>query len=799
MLRNYLRVAWRCLVRHKGYSAINIFGLAIGMACSLLIMLWVRDESGYDRFHQNGRDIYRVVTLRENGNDFSSPAPFAPAVAAEVPEVAAAVRVGWVPRIVLQYENRAFYEDRGIAADPSLFKIFSFPLLRGDGAFTAPECIVLSSSLARKYFGNDDPIGKTVLVEGRVPLTVTGVMRDVPRQSHFRFDYVIPFRLAEALSIWGMGWGDFNFKTYVQTQPQRSEAEVIRKLNQVALVHKCPAVVRGGAVFSIQRLEDVYLNPIGPYDIPLGSKTQVIVFSMIALFIALIAGINFINLATARAEKRAREIGVRRVIGADRRQIAAQFFGESLLITGLAVPLALLLAWVAMPCFNELTGKEFSLQLVSPDVWISLTGIAGLVGLLSGVFPALYLSGIQPLHAFKEAGPLRSAGGSRTAGWVGRGALRRILVTVQFVIAITLIVATLVVDSQLQKIREESWRLDQDQIVTVPMKENVGRKYDLFRSELLKSGAIADVAAKDWKPIGMKNDTTDVWWEGKTQDQAAILMGTTQIDANFFTTMDMDLVAGRGFSAAFPGDREAAYVLNELAVEKAGLQDAVGKSFAVGRRKGTVVGVVKNTICQSLRLEPRPEVYYPIGDFAEECADGTVFIRIRGGRALSAVMAHIREAWNRVNSYAPFEYHFLDQQIDAQYGSEQRLGRLFGAFALLAVFISCLGLLGLVAFTAEQRTKEIGIRRALGASVPRIVSMLCREYLVLVALANVVAWPIAYISMRRWLEGFVYRTDIGIGLLLPAGLAALLIALLTVSVQAVRAARANPVDSLRYE
>ncbi len=623
-------------------------------------------------------------------------------------------------------------------------------------------------------------------------------MRDVPRQSHFRFDYVIPFRLAEALSIWGMGWGDFNFKTYVQTQPQRSEAEVIRKLNQVALVHKCPAVVRGGAVFSIQRLEDVYLNPIGPYDIPLGSKTQVIVFSMIALFIALIAGINFINLATARAEKRAREIGVRRVIGADRRQIAAQFFGESLLITGLAVPLALLLAWVAMPCFNELTGKEFSLQLVSPDVWISLTGIAGLVGLLSGVFPALYLSGIQPLHAFKEAGPLRSAGGSRTAGWVGRGALRRILVTVQFVIAITLIVATLVVDSQLQKIREESWRLDQDQIVTVPMKENVGRKYDLFRSELLKSGAIADVAAKDWKPIGMKNDTTDVWWEGKTQDQAAILMGTTQIDANFFTTMDMDLVAGRGFSAAFPGDREAAYVLNELAVEKAGLQDAVGKSFAVGRRKGTVVGVVKNTICQSLRLEPRPEVYYPIGDFAEECADGTVFIRIRGGRALSAVMAHIRSLEPR-QFICSLRVPFPRPADRRPVRGEQRLGKAVRRLRPAGHFHFLLGLLGLVAFTAEQRTKEIGIRRALRASVPRIVSMLCREYLVLVALANVVAWPIAYISMRRWLEGFVYRTDIGIGLLLPAGLAALLIALCSVSVQAVRAARANPVDSLRYE
>jgi putative ABC transport system permease protein len=802
LVRNYLKVTLRIFRRQAGYSLINMLGLAIGMACSLLIVLWVCDELGYDRFHQNGQDIYRVIALGKQGNDCNSPAPLAPTALAEIPEVVAAVRIGWIPRIMLQCETRAFYEDKGIAADPALFSMFSFPLLRGDNAFTAPDRIILSAGMAKKYFGNDDPIGKTMLAEGQIPLKVAGIMADVPRQSHFRFDYVIPFTFAEAYHLWGLEWGDFNFKTYIQTRPQRSEVEVIRKLNQVAQAHQCPQVIQKMATFSIQRLHDIYLNPIGPYDIPLSSKTYVYLFSFIALFIALIASINFINLATARAEKRAKEIGLRRIIGAERHQIAIQFFSESLLITILSLPLALLLAGIAMPYFNELTGKEFSLLPFSPDLMVSLVGIAGLVGLLAGVFPALYLSAIQPLHAVKESLPFRSIGKGRSAGWVRRGAFRRILVTVQFIIAITLIVATLVVDSQLRTIREKSWRLDKDQILTVPIKENIGHQYDLFRSELLRNAAIVNVAAKDCLPTDLENNTTGVSWEGKTEDQNTILMETIRVDENYFSTMGMEIVAGRGFSAAFPGDRGAAFVLNEQAVGKAGLKDAVGKSFALYGQRGTIVGVVKNAMFQTLRQELRSQVFHLFDDLAKESFKGVALIRIKGGlsgQPLSAVIDHVRRVWDGINVNAPFEYNFLDQQIDAQYGGEQRLGTLFGTFALLAVFISCLGLLGLVAFTAEQRTKEIGIRKVLGASVPRIVNMLCREYLVLVALANVIAWPIAYIAMHRWLQGFVYRTGIGVDLFLLAGLSALLIAVFTVSFQAISAARANPVESLRYE
>ena len=801
LLLNYLKVALRTFRRQAGYSLINILGLAIGIACSLLIMVWVRDELNFDKFHKNGKDIYRVVTIGKNGNDFSSPAPFAPAVTAEIPEVVSAVRIGRIPRIVLQYEKLAFYEGMGIAADPALFNMFTFPLLRGDSdnSFAAPESIILSAGLAKKYFGNDDPIGKTLLAEGQIPLKVAGVMSDVPQQSHFRFDCVIPFKLAEALNMWGMGWGDFNFKTYIQTRPLKNEAAMVRKLNEVASAHLGPNFSKV-ATFSIQRLRDIYLNPIGPNDIPLGSKTHVYLFSFIALFIILIAGINFINLATARAEKRAKEIGLRKVVGADRRQIVAQFFGESLLITVLSLPLTVILVWLALPYFSELTGKVFSLQTLTPGMLWSLAGIACVIGLLAGAFPALYLSSIQPASVFKDSLASRSANKGRQA-WVKHGALRRILVTSQFIISITLILATLVVASQLRLIRQKSWHLDQDQIITIPIKENIGKKYDLVRSELLKNKAITDVAAKDWLPTGYgtRNDTNGVTWEGKTEDQKTIMMGTTQIDVNYFTTMGMELIAGRGFSAAFPGDRGTAYVLNEQAVEKASLKDAVGKSFAVGGQKGTIVGIVKNTIFHSLRQEPRPEVFYLFNDLAGDSSEGTVFIRVKGGSPLPAVIAHIQKVWNSVNFYAPLEYHFLDQQIDAQYGSEQRLGKLFGTFAILAVFISCLGLFGLVSFMAEQRTKEIGIRKVLGASVPSIMALLTRDFAKQVLLANLLAWPLAYFLLEKWLQGFIYRIAIGAGLFLISGMLVLILAMLTSSFQAVKAARMDPVKSLRCE
>ncbi len=795
MFRNYLKVALRLMRRHKVFSFINVFGLAISMACALLIVIWVRDELGFDKFNRNLGDIYRVTCVGKEYAGFSSPAPFAPAVAQEIPEVVAAARVQKNPKLVFRHGERAFYEADGITADPELFKMFSFPLIKGDAenALAGPHGIVMGEALARKYFGAEDPLGKTVNVDGRYDLTVGGIMEDIPANSHLRFDYVVSIEFAENMSFWGMEWGDFNFMTYIMTDGRPDENALAAKLNALAVSHKCPQIVYQEAAFFIQPLKDIYLNPLGPYDIPLGNKNHVRLFSLIALFLSIIAGINFINLATARAEKRAKEVGLRKVVGADRRQLVGQFFGESSLMTLLALALAVVLAWAALPQFNALTGKALALRVFDPGLLLILVAIACFVGILAGTFPSLYLSSFAPARVLK---------GGR-GGWVRKGALRRILVVGQFAISIALIVATIVVARQMTFIRQKSWSLGQDQMLTIPFKENIGPKYGLVRTELLKSSSVIAVAAKDSLPTELNNNTNGIGWEGKTDAQNGIYMETIRVDAHYFETMGMPIVAGRGFSDSFPGDVGTAFVLNETAVRTAGLENPVGKSFSLYRENGVIVGVVKDTYFQTFRREIRAQVFARYKDMIKDVS-GTdvVLIKVKGdpaGNPFKEAVAHIEKVWKSVNTITPFEFHFLDAALDAQYQGEKRQGRLFGVFAFLAVFISCLGLFGLASFTAEQKTKEIGIRKTLGASTPNIVFLLSGDFSKAVLLANLISWPLAWYGMNNWLRGFAYRASLSPWIFLGAGLIALIISWLTVTLQTLKSARTNPADALRFE
>jgi len=805
MFRNYVKVALRLMRRHKVYSFINVAGLAISMACALLIVFWVRDETSYDKFNSNLKDIYRVTCLGREFSGFSSPAPFAPAVAEEIPEVVEAARVARNPQLVFKQGERAFYETGGITTDPALFRIFSFPLVKGDAgtALAGPLGIVISETMARKYFGGEDPIGKTLDLEGRYAMIVGGVMADIPRNSHFRFDYAVSIKFAEGADFWGMNWGDFNFMTYIMTAGRPDETALAAKLNNLAISHKCPQVVHDQLKFSIQRLEDIYLNPLGPYDIPLGNGKYVRLFSLIALFISLIAGINFINLATARAEKRAKEVGLRKVVGADRRQLIGQFFGESSLMTLVALLLAVVLARAALPYFNALTGKALTLRIFDPGILLSLAGIACFVGVLAGTFPSLYLSSFEPAQVLKGSAPFMSFRKSGRAGWVRRGALRRVLVVGQFAVSIALIVATFVVARQMEFVRQKSWGLERDQILTIPFKENTGPKYSLVRSELLKNTAVVAVAAKDSLPTEVNNNTNGIGWEGKTDDQNSVFMETIRVDAHYFETMGMPVVAGRGFSEDFPGDAGAAFVLNETAVRKTGLKDPVGKSFSLYGQKGTIVGVVKDTYFQNFRQEVRAQAYALYKNTTADVSGIDVaLIRVKGGPAgkpFKDAVAHIEKVWRSVNAIAPFEFHFLDEALDAQYRNEQRQGRLFGVFAFLAILISCLGLFGLASFTAEQRTKEIGIRKTLGASIPDIVLLLSGDFSKAVLAANLISWPLAWYAMNSWLRGFAYRASMSPWIFLGAGLAALIISWLTVALQTLRSARTNPVDALHFE
>jgi putative ABC transport system permease protein len=805
MFRNYLKVALRLMRKHKVYSFINVAGLAISMAGALLIIIWVRDELSYDKFNKNLKDICRVTCIGKAYSGFSSPAPFAPAAAEEIPEVVASARVQKNPKLVFRHGERALYEANGITTDPALFKMFTFPLIKGDSesALKGPLGIIMSETLARKYFGDEDPIGKTVNIEGRYDMTVGGVMADVPTNSHFRFDYAVSIKFAENMNFWGMEWGDFNFMTYIMTTGRPDDNVLAAKLNNLAVSHKCPQIVHKQLNFSVQRLEDVFLNPLGPYDIPLGNKNYVRLFSLIALLIALIAGINFVNLATARAEKRAKEVGLRKVVGADRRQLIAQFFGESSLMTLLALALAIALAWAALPQFNALTGKTLTLRVFDPGLLLSLAAIACFVGILAGSFPSLYLSSFAPAQVLKGSVPFISLLKERRSGWVRRGSLRRLLVVGQFAVSIGLIAATFVIARQMAFIRQKSWSLGADQMLYIPFKENLGSKYDLVRNELLKNRAVLAVAAKDSLPTEINNNTDGIGWEGKTADRNGVYLETIRVDAHYFETMGMPIVAGRGFSDDFPGDVGKAYVLNEAAVRKTGLKDPVGKWFSLYGQKGVIVGIVKDTYFQSFRQEIRAQAFARYKDLTSDISGTDVaFIKVEGdpaGKPFKEALTHIEKTWRSVNSVTPFEFHFLDQALDAQYLNEHRQGRLFGIFAFLAIFISCLGLFGLASFTAEQKTKEIGIRKTLGASIPNIVVLLSGDFFKAVLAANFISWPLTWVAMNSWLREFAYRASMNPLIYLGAGLTALVISWLTVALQTLRSARTNPVDALRFE
>ncbi|MFA9452419.1 MAG: ABC transporter permease [Candidatus Aminicenantaceae bacterium] len=804
MFGNYAKLAYRHMLRQKGYSFINIAGLAIGMACTILILFWVRDELSFDRFHAHKQDLYRVTCIGTETSFFGSPAPFAPAIITEIPEVEDAVRVMRAPRFVFKRGEKAFYEENGISADPSFFDMFSFEILKGDPktAFASPLNIALTESLARKYFGDEDPLGKSIQLEGRADIRIAAVLADVPANSHLQFDYVLPHKFIEVSRLCGMRWGDFNFMTYLKASPTRDEALLIQKLNDVSEKHGCPQIVEKQLTFSIQSLEEIYLNPLGNYDIPLGNKRFVYLFSVIALFILFIACVNFINLSTARSERRAREVGLRKVVGAARIQVIKQFFGESIILALLSLLLAVMAAWLLMPVFNGLTGKSLSFDIFDPMVLLGLLGITCLAGLLAGLYPALYLSSFEPINVLRNNLMARSWLKRPSNRQARKGSLRRILVVAQFSLSIILILATMVVYNQLTYMRDKSWNPGDDVMLHIPFKDNLSAKHDLVKNELLKHPNITAVAAKDVVPTSLRNNTSGVGWEGKTEDQSGIHMETTRVGFDYFPTMGMEIVAGRGFSREFAGDIGKAFVLNEEAVRVAGIEDPVGKRFRLYGNTGTIVGVVKNTYFHSLRTELRPQVFYLFTNLAQQTFGGVMLIRVQAPPNLSALqdtIAHLERAWSSVNSIAPFEYNFLDETIAAQYGNEQRLGRLFGYFAFLAVFISCLGLVGLASFMAERRTKEIGIRKTLGAGLRDIVIMLSRDFTLWVLAANLIAWPVAWLVMQRWLQNFAYRTPIAWWSFPAAGTIALVIAWITVSLQTFRAARSNPVDALRYE
>lgn len=793
MIKNYIKIAYRNLIRQKTFSIINISGLAIGLVCFIQIMLWVQDELSYDNFHKNKMDIYRIINKGKDNSEYTvTPAPLAPALKEEAAEVINTARIVRLPKFGFRYGENSFYEDKGLCLDPSFFEIFDFPFINGDPktALSEPSNIVITEKLAKKYFKNKDPINKLINVEGEGNLIVKGVLRNIPSNSHLQFDYVIPFKFMDIFPLYAMEWNDFNFLSYVQLATNRNESNFINKINAIAIKNGCNQIARLGVRFSIQPLADIYLHPIGKFDLPLGNIKNIYIFSLIACFILLIACFNYINLSTAKFTTRMKEVGMRKVVGAHRAQLVRQFCGEFLILALISLLVALVFLEIFQPVFNHISGKQLTLEYTNVKVILNLIVIIAIVALAVGIYPAIYLSSFQPSKILKNS--LATSAKSPT--------LRKSLVVIQFTISIILIVCTITIHDQINYMRNKSWTLNQDYIVHFPVKKNISKNYDVVKYKLLRHPNIVAVTVKDCLPTTTINNTGSVYWEGKLEDD--IYVQTSRIHYDYFKTLGQEIIEGRTFSEKFPSDSKSSYILNKEAIRRMKIDNPIGKIFTLYGKRGPIIGIVEDNYFQSLRNKVKPQLFHLLTDIPQQAFFGSVLVKISekdGKNSLPDVIAHIKNVWIETNTHTPFEYHFLDDTIDSHYNSEQRLGKLVNFFSYIAILVSCLGLFGLALFSTEVRTKEIGIRKILGATISEITILLSKEFIKWVIVAHFIAFPISYLILSKWLQNYPYRVDLTILPFLYAGLLVYSIALFTISILTIKTATANPVDSLRAE
>jgi putative ABC transport system permease protein len=774
------------LRRYKAYSLINIIGLAIGMAACLLLFLWVQNELSYDRYHQKTGRIYRVISQWESEGQLErfagTSAPLGPALVNEFPDIEKAVRFG-TNGFLISYENKRFFENV-FFADPELFDVFTFPLIKGDpeAVLKEPHSIIISEEMKEKYFGEEDPIGKIINLDEFGDFKITGVLKNIPPNSHFRFDFLGSFYdyAARHFDQWGMS----NYWTYVLTSKNFDQDKFKEKLPEFVEKYRGKEVrYKYKVTYPLQSLASIRLHSNLRGEIEPNSDIETIyIFSAVALFILLIACLNYINLSTARYASRAREVGLRKVIGASRPQLINQFLGESLLFSFIAVLLAVALAEVFLPLFNSLSGKRLVF-----DYFKNLILLPGLIitalfaGLAAGSLPAFYISALQPVRALK--GMLKA---SSRVSW-----LRRSLVLSQFVISIIFIFCTITISNQLSYMRNKKLGFDKEHVVNIPIYDkNALQRYETIKNEFLENPRILGVSASSYFP-GKVSWYQSYWYEGMS-DKENPMIRWISVDHDFLPTFGIELVSGRNFSRDFPSDVKGAYILNESAVKEISWVSPLGKQFRI-IEKGTVVGVVKNFHFKSLHQRIEPFALYLCPEYFEYFS-----VRI-SPEGIPQTLDFLKNKWQELVPNQLFQFSFLDEDFDSLYKAEMRLEKIFGIVTSLAIFIACLGLFGLAAFTAEQRTKEIGVRKVLGASVSGIFLLLSREFTRWVLVANVIACPVAYYVMSRWLQNFAYRINIGPWVFILAAGMALLIALLTVSYQAIRAALANPVESLRYE
>ncbi len=793
MFRNYLKIAVRNLLKHKGYSFINIAGLAIGLACCFLIVLYVQHELSFDHFHERAARIYRLLHAPKDdpsSRSAISASGYAPHLLTDFPEIEEAVRFFLHSGPAnLKYGSEARTVDGFVFADGSVFEIFSFRLRHGDpaSALQAPYCVVLTAKSSQEWFGKENPIGKVITYlrgNQKIDLQVTGVLENVPSTSHLQFDYLTSFSTLPAF----MGenalaeYTNFNYYTYLLLRAGVTSDQITARSVDFLRKHRDEETA-AGTLLLLQPMADIHLTTNVRWDIGGNSDPRYLyIFAGVAALILFIAGINFVNLSTARAAMRAKEVGVRKAVGAFRRQLIVQLFSESILASLLAMVLALLLLSELAPFLSGVLGRDIEFNLFkNVPLLLMLIGIGLFAGVLAGIYPALVLSAFNPTTVLK---------GLVTRGVKG-AKLRKGLIVAQFGISVFLLIVMGSVYKQINYMRSRDLGFDREQVVVVGLSGSVKDHFDAFRSNLLNNSNIQNVALGTLP--GRVGTSRGYNWPGKEEKDSRSFY-TMFVDPHMLETLGIELVAGRNFSDAIPTDATNAYLLNETAVRELGWQEAVGKPFRVwDEEMGEVIGEVKDFHFRSLHNKIEPLVL----DIKREWSWNAA-MRLGGGD-IGPTLSYIEQQWKALDPEVPFNYFFLDADFDRLYRSEERLGRLFSGFTVLAVFVACLGLFGLAAFATEQRSKEIGIRKVLGASVPDILFLFSTEFTRLVLFAIVVASPFAYLAILSWLENFAYRIDPGITqFALSSGLV-LLVAILTVSYQALKAALANPVKSLRYE
>ena len=786
MLKNYLKIAVRNIVKYKLYSFINIVGLAVGIAICLLIFLFISDELSYDKFYPNSDRIYKVIRETGKGNEFEgvTPLPLCEALRTDFPELEV-IQIRSASNVI-SYKEKTFTEKRFDYVDTNFFKVFSFNLIEGDPntALKNPNSVVITKEIAKKYFGNEEPMGKTLLSENKDPLMVTGVMENVPENSHIQFDFLSP--KSGFIRDWMKDWHPSMFATYVLLPENYSAENIAKRLPAFLEKYIGKDEVINNQRLKLQPLKDIYLyssdikfNPIDKQ----GDINELYIFSTIAIIILILAVINYMNLSTSRYSNRMGEIGIRKVIGARRRQLVRQFLGESVITCLIAVVASILLIELLLPAFNTLMTKEIKFEIFRN---LKLTGgivlFGVIIGLVSGSYPAMFLSSFNPLNIIK---------GSTSHG--AKGLLsRKILIVAQYTIAVAFITCTIIVFLQLNYIGNKNLGFAKENLVTMRMPFEYIDKFDTYKNEVLKNKNIASAARAEAippNPLGITNPVVFLINGEKKTLWAHVL----HVDYDFIETLGLKIKKGRSFSKEYGTDEKDAFIFNEAAIKSAGIKDFIGSEVKYFNEKKKVIGVVEDFNYWTLHEKIEPVVIYIS---KHNC--WRIVAKIRSGNIIQT-MNFMKSKWESIFSGWPFEFSFVDNNLNELYKKEVKLEKLSEYLTVLAVFIACLGLFGLSSFTAKKRTKEVGIRKVLGASIFDIVGLLSKEFLMLVCIADIIALPFAYYFINNWLQGFAYKIGLSWWTFTLAGIITFLIALGTVSFQAVKAATANPVKSLRYE